>query len=141
MTTSFKMFRARGFRDKAMGYHDAVRTTSIRAKHKEEARIAEKQNRENTSALLELRDIEDELHTLKELFDKQTTAIHTMMVGYVRDDLKALTANGVSFLKQAAQKLEEYKHHVDKMIESVKSTRDDVSSVSVLLSLVTYMGV
>jgi len=124
-----------------MGYHDAVRTTSIRAKHKEEARIAEKQNRENTSALLELRDIEDELHTLKELFDKQTTAIHTMMVGYVRDDLKALTANGVSFLKQAAQKLEEYKHHVDKMIESVKSTRDDVSSVSVLLSLVTYMGV
>jgi hypothetical protein len=127
MTTSFKRFRARGFRDKATDYDDAIRTTNIRAKHKREGALAEKQNRENTSALLELRDIEDELHTLKELFDNQTMAIDLMMEGYGGDNLKGMTANGLSFLKQAAQKLEQYIHHVEKMIESVKATRDDVS--------------
>ena len=140
MTNSFKKFRARGFRDKATEYEDPVRTTSIRAKHKREGAAAEKQNRENTSALLELRDIEDELNTLKNLFDDQTVAIHLMMEGYGRDNIKGMTANGLSFLKQAAQKLEEYIHHVEKMIESVKATRDDVSFRHRLLSLHADLG-
>ena len=127
MTTSFKKFRAQGFRDKATDYDNAVRTTNIRAKHKLEGLRAEKQNRENTSALLELRDIEDELHTLKELFNKQTSAIGLMIENYRKIELQGLTANGLVFLKQAETKLQEYTHHVEKMIESVKSTRDDVS--------------
>jgi hypothetical protein len=128
MTTSFKRFRARGFRDKAIDYDDAVRTTNIRAKHKREGALAEKQNRENTSALLELRDIDDELHTLRSLFDKQLTAIQHMIWNYESEELRALTGNGLGFLRQAEQKLKEYIHHVDKMIESVKNTRDDVGS-------------
>lgn len=127
MTTSFKKFRAQGFRDKATDYDNAVRTTNIRAKHKLEGLRAEKQNRENTSALLELRDIEDELHTLKELFNKQTSAISLMIENYKQVGLHDLTANGLVFLKQAEAKLQEYTHHVEKMIDSVKSTRDDVS--------------
>jgi hypothetical protein len=133
MTNSFKKFRAQGFRDKATDYDNAVRTTNIRAKHKLEGLRAEKQNRENTSALLELRDIEDELHTLKELFNKQTSAIGLMIENYKKIELQGLTVNGLVFLKQAETKLQEYTHHAEKMIESVKSTRDDVSMLHVLL--------
>jgi len=127
MITSFKKFRAQGLRDKATDYDNAVRTTNIRAKHKLEGLRAEKQNWENTSALLELRDIEDELHTPKELFNKQTSAINLMIENYKKIELQGLTANGLGFLKQAETKLQEYTHHVEKMIESFKSTRDDVS--------------
>jgi hypothetical protein len=76
---------------------------------------------------LELRDIEDELHTLKELFNNQIVAIRLMIENYKKVELQGSTTNGLAFLKQAETKLLEYTHHVDKMIESVKSTRDDVS--------------
>ncbi len=127
MTTSFKKFRARGFRDKAIEYsNEVLRTTNIRAKHKREGEIAEKQNRENTSALLELRDIEDELNTLKELFTIQSKSIQLMKEGYQKDNLNGLTANGLFFLLDAEEHLTEYTKHTIKMIDSVKSTRDDV---------------
>ncbi|TVY80428.1 hypothetical protein LSUE1_G004753, partial [Lachnellula suecica] len=126
MTTSFKRFRARGFRDKATDYDDdAVRTTNIRAKHKREGALAEKQNRENTSALLELRDIEDELKTLETLFGTQKTAIEIMIKHYQSNDLRLFTGNALGFLLQANAKLDEYLHHTSKMIKSVQSTRDD----------------
>jgi hypothetical protein len=126
MTTSFKRFRARGFIDKATDYDDAVRTTNIRAKHKREGALAEKQNRENTSALLELRDIEDELKTLETLFGTQQTAINVMIAHYETNDLSTFTGNALGFLYQAKGKLDEYLHHASKMIKSVQSTRDDV---------------
>lgn len=81
MTTSFKSFRARRFQDKAED-NDDLRTSSIRAKHQLEGKIAEKQNRDNTSALLELRDIEDELNTLKTLFTSQMSEIKSMLDVY-----------------------------------------------------------
>ncbi|KAA8573793.1 hypothetical protein EYC84_005349 [Monilinia fructicola] len=80
MTTSFKSFRARRFQDKAED-NDDLRTSSIRAKHQLEGKIAEKQNRDNTSALLELRDIEDELNTLKTLFTSQMSEIKKTSTG------------------------------------------------------------
>lgn len=127
MTTSFKRFRAQGFRDKGADYDDdEVRTTSIRAKYKREGALAEKQNRENTSALLELRDIEDELKTLETLFITQQRAILTMIEHYQSNDLMRFTSNALGFLVQAKHKLDEYLHHADKMIKSVQSTRDDV---------------
>ncbi|KAH8674577.1 hypothetical protein BGZ60DRAFT_526534 [Tricladium varicosporioides] len=125
MTTSFKRFRARGFRDKAIDQDDSIRTTNIRAKHKREGAIAEKQNRENTSALLELRDIEDELKTLETLFTDQKKAIDAMIDAYKSNELAKHTTNGLPFLHQAATKLDEYKHQAAKMIDSVRSTRDD----------------
>lgn len=126
MTSSFKSFRARGFRDKANDTDD-LRTSSIRAKHHREGQIAEKQNRDNTSALLELRDIEDELKTLKTLFTSQMTEIREMLGVYEK---RNLTTNGLMFLKNAEDSLEEYTQHVERMIESVRSTRDDVCILS-----------
>lgn len=128
MATSFKSFRARGFRDKAEDIDD-LRTTSIRAKHRLEGQIAEKQNRDNTPALLELRDIEDELNTLKTLFTSQTTEIKNMLDAYEKE---RLATNGLMFLRSAEDYLEEYTQHVERMIESVRSTRDDVWPLSVV---------
>lgn len=128
MTTSFKRFRARGFRDKATDYDPAVRTTNIRAKHKREGALAEKQNRENTSALLELRDIEDELKTLQRLFGAQKAAINDMIERYKSWSSAGSMGNALGFLDQAIRKLDEYLLHTKKMIESVQSTRDDVCS-------------
>ncbi|TVY51935.1 hypothetical protein LCER1_G005850, partial [Lachnellula cervina] len=125
MTTSFKRFRARGFRDKATDYDPAVRTTNIRAKHKREGALAEKQNRENTSALLELRDIEDELKTLQRLFGAQKAAINDMIERYKSWSSAGSMGNALGFLDQAIRKLDEYLLHTKKMIESVQSTRDD----------------
>ncbi|TGO92257.1 hypothetical protein BPOR_0007g00410 [Botrytis porri] len=121
MTTSFKDFRARGFRAKADDNGD-LRTSSIRAKHALEGKIAEEQNRENTSALLELRDIEDELNTLKTLFNSQMSEIRIMSDVYAK---RNLTTNGLMFLRNAEEYLEEYTQHVEKMTENAKSTRDD----------------
>jgi len=136
MTTSFKRFRARGFRDKAIDYDDAVRTTYIRAKHKREGALAEKQNRENTSALLELRDIEDELKTLETLFTTQQNAIRVMIEHYESPEMMRSTANALQFLYQARTKLDEYLHHAGKMIKSVQSTRDDVRTLCPAVSLI-----
>ncbi|TGO71257.1 hypothetical protein BELL_0601g00060 [Botrytis elliptica] len=121
MTTSFKDFRARGFRAKADD-NDDLRTSSIRANHAREGKIAEEQNRENTSALLELRDIEDELNTLKTLFNSQMTEIRIMLDVYEK---RELTKNGLIFLRNAEEYLEEYTQHVEKMTENAKNTRDD----------------
>ncbi|KAH8593695.1 hypothetical protein B0O99DRAFT_515442 [Bisporella sp. PMI_857] len=125
MTNSFKKFRARGFRDKADEHDEHLRAHNIRAKHKREGELAEKQNRENTSALLELRDIEDELHTLEELFDAQRDEILTMIQIYKKEDLRDLTANGLLFLNQAEDYLSDYKRHVQRMIDDVRATRED----------------
>ncbi|TGO43329.1 hypothetical protein BHYA_0002g01340 [Botrytis hyacinthi] len=121
VTTSFKDFRARSFQAKADD-NDNLRTSSIRAKHALEDKIAEKQNRENTSALLELRDIEDELNTLKTLLSNQMTEIRIMLDVYAK---RELTMNGLIFLRNAEEYLEEYTQHVEKMMENAKNTRDD----------------
>jgi hypothetical protein len=132
MTNSFKRFRARGFRDKTTHHDDFLRAHNIRQMHKRESALAEKQNRENTSALLELRDIEDELHTLEELFESQKKVIELMIGYYEKEELRSLTTNGLVFLRQADDKLEEYIYQAQKMIEDVKATRDDVGFLSLV---------
>lgn len=83
MTSSLKRFRTTGFRTR-YGEDDELKlnSTSIRARHKREDEKAEKENRDNTSALLELRDIEDELSTLDHLFREQEEQINQMMTIY-----------------------------------------------------------
>ncbi|KAI7776077.1 hypothetical protein LA080_005851 [Diaporthe eres] len=83
MTSSLKRFRTTGFRNR-YGEEDEVKlnSSSIRARHKREDEKAEKENRDNTSALLELRDIEDELSTLSHLFGEQEEQINQMMAIY-----------------------------------------------------------
>ena len=98
---------------------------SIRARHKEEGRRAERENRNNTSALLELRDIEDELQILLHLFERQSKVIQSMLSIYTRPDIRDLTVNGRVFLGEALKRLGEYVHLTDEMIERVRGTRDD----------------
>lgn len=83
MTSSLKRFRTTGFRNR-YGEEDELKlnSSSIRARHKREDEKAEKENRDNTSALLELRDIEDELSTLDHLFQEQEKQINHMIYIY-----------------------------------------------------------
>lgn len=82
-TSSLKRFRNLGHRNRNSAEDDAdIKTSSIRARHKREDEMAERDNQDNTSALLELRDIEDELSTLKHLFEEQEVQIKRMLVIY-----------------------------------------------------------
>ena len=129
MTKSFKDFRLQGFRDKRMDYDSDHHGLSIKEKHKREGKLSEKQNRDDTSAMLELRDIDDELNTLKKLFKQQTETITQMQEIYLRQACPDL-ANGLSILSDAQEKLKEYTYQVDQMLESAKRTRDDVYMVT-----------
>ncbi|KYK60808.1 hypothetical protein DCS_01946 [Drechmeria coniospora] len=126
LTSSLKEFRKVGFRDKAFDYEPVEnKARSIRARHKEEGRRAEKENRDSTSALLELRDIEDELLTLLHLFERQSKVIASMNATYMRPELRELTVNGRAFLGEALKRLREYAHQADEMVQRVRATRDD----------------
>ncbi|RFU78220.1 ankyrin repeat [Trichoderma arundinaceum] len=126
LTTSLKEFRSEGFRDKAFDYEPVEnKARSIRQRHKEEGRRAEQENRDNTSALLELRDIEDELATLLGLFERQSKVISSMHTIYNRPEMRAHTVHGRGFLAEALKRLGEYIHTTEEMIRRVKNTRDE----------------
>ncbi|KAF4501482.1 hypothetical protein FAGAP_2317 [Fusarium agapanthi] len=126
LTSSLKIFRAEGFRDKASAYEPVEnKARSIRARHKAEGRRAEEDNRDNTSALLELRDIEDELLILVHLFERQSKVVSSMLSTYTRPELRGRTANGRLFLSEAIKKVSEYTHQAQEMIQRVRSTRND----------------
>ncbi|KAK5993889.1 Protein SERAC1-like protein [Cladobotryum mycophilum] len=126
LTSSLKEFRSEGFRDKAFDYEPVEnKARSIRARHKEEGRRAEQENRDNTSALLELRDIEDELQILLHLFERQSKVISSMHSIYNRPEMRDQTTHGRVFLAEALKRLSEYIHQADEMIRRVRSTRDD----------------
>lgn len=156
MTSSLKRFRTLGHKSKyGIDDDDDLKTSSIRARHKREDERAERENRDNTSALLELRDIEDELSTLKHLFEEQEEQINTMLAIYTNpgnsdasnsistihgswaDNPRAtssqptlltpppLTNNGRSFLHEALTRLKSYRTQAEDMIERVKKTRND----------------
>ena len=126
MTSSLKRFRIQGFRDKSLEYDEVeTKSTSIRARHKKEGERAERENRDNTSALLELRDIEDELGTLLRLFQEQEERIREMRHIYTLPENDMHTYNGIAFLVEASDRLQDYQKQTKEMIERVKSTRQD----------------
>ncbi|KAF5558410.1 hypothetical protein FMEXI_384 [Fusarium mexicanum] len=126
LTSSLKTFRAEGFRDKASAYEPVEnKARSIRARHKAEGRRSEEDNRDNTSALLELRDIEDELLILVHLFERQSKVVSSMLSTYTRPELRDRTTNGRLFLSEAIKKVSEYTHQAQEMIQRVRSTRND----------------
>lgn len=98
---------------------------SIRARHKAEGRRAEEENRDNTSALLELRDIEDELLILLHLFERQSKVVSSMLSTFARPEIRERTANGRVFLSEALKRLSEYAHQAQEMIQRVRNTRND----------------
>lgn len=83
MTSSLKHFRTGGLRNRRAGEEDVeLNTSMIRARHREEDKREEEKNQDNASALLELRDIEDELCTLKSLFGEQEQQVNVMLKIY-----------------------------------------------------------
>jgi hypothetical protein len=129
MTGSFRRFRMQTFKD-AVGDPDnenpgEKRSESIRKRHKRELAMAEQENRENTSALLELRDMEDELKTLLRLFNDQQTVVQNMKDIFQGDDLRHLTRNALNFLNEALTRLVEYKAQTQGMLTRVDTTRND----------------
>ncbi|KAI9782817.1 MAG: hypothetical protein M1839_004568 [Geoglossum umbratile] len=125
MTKSFKDFRLQGFRDKRFDYDSDNHKIGIKERHKREAKVSEKQNRDDTSAMLELRDIDDELNTLEKLFKQQTETIHQMKDIYRKSNYALLSGHGLTILNEALEKLKEYSDQVKQMIESANRTRKD----------------
>lgn len=83
MTSSLKGFRTAGLRNRHVDGSDVeLNTSTIRKRHRKEDERDEEENQDNTSALLELRDIEDELSTLKSLFGEQEQQVNVMLKIY-----------------------------------------------------------
>lgn len=130
MTSNLKSFRMQTFRDVDEDSDDQPEdntAASIKKRHKREIARAERENRENTSAMLELRDMEDELRTLNKLFDTQHDMISQMFKIYSGEGQNDLTYYGQRYLQEALSKLAEYKTQTTEMIDRVISTRGDVS--------------
>ena len=122
MTSSLKDFRTQHLRPPPALTSPDTKPRSAHARHAHEAEIAAHENRDSTSALLELRDIEDELATLLSLFDKQEKMLNTMR-GLYRRHARAET--GASYIAEALGRLVEYKQRTAEMIRRVRATRDD----------------
>lgn len=122
MTSSLKDFRTQHLRPPPPPPSPDTKPHSARDRHTHEADMAAHENRDSTSALLELRDIEDELATLLSLFDKQEKMLNTMR-GLYRRHARAET--GASYIGEALGRLAEYKQRTAEMIRRVRATRDD----------------
>lgn len=124
--------------------YNYLTTSSLRAQHKLEDERAEMENWGNTSALLELQDIEEELITLRHLFDDQEKHIRTMLDIYSHDEhsdatttsvtdlltgrvptLASLSCNGQFFLQEALAKLKSYRAQVEDILGPLQKTRHD----------------
>lgn len=130
MTSNLKSFRMQTFKDvddDSDSQPEDNTAASIKKRHKREIARAERENRENTSAMLELRDMEDELKTLQKLFETQTDMINRMLEIYRSEGLQDITHHGQGYLQEALSKLVEYKTQTTEMIDRVGSTRGDVS--------------
>ncbi|KAI1206894.1 uncharacterized protein F4807DRAFT_437611 [Annulohypoxylon truncatum] len=129
MTLSLKRFRMQTFRDKAQESDsdepEDFRKESIKQRHKRELERAERENREHTSVLLELRDMDDELTTMKNLFLEQEDTIRLMKEQYEKPELLGYTENGRGFLDEALRRLQDYHKTVHDMIQRVDATKKD----------------
>jgi hypothetical protein len=125
MTISFKYFRAKGFRATADEEDTREDASSMKKRHKLEGRQFQEQIRDNVSALLELRDIGDELGTLKKLFEQQQESLEHMLTYYERCGHGK--TNGCLFLHEAQLKLKDYLHQIHQMMDSADRTKNDVS--------------
>ena len=89
MTRSYKTFRREGFSVRPDEYDRNKDGEPMTPDQKQQRdRDVEEQSKEDFSSLLELRDIMDELSTLKKLFDEQAETLASMTKHY--DDPKML---------------------------------------------------
>jgi len=137
MTTSLRQFRTQTYRDLVSNLSSSLSdsdldddgpsetTKSIKRRYKHELERAQRENRENTSALLELRDMEDELATLSRLFESQEVVIRSMLATFASASLAPVTRHGQAYLSLALRRLEGYKGTTAEMAKRVDATRRD----------------
>ena len=80
-------------------------------------------NRKDLDALLELRDIEDELNTIDRLIKEQQACVTEMESQYGPLALEAKGINGLEFLHDAAQFLKDHLDQVDGMLKSARAAQ------------------
>lgn len=105
-------------------------------------------NRDDLTALLELRDIEDELKTLDKVFSEQVTVIDQMLSAYKKIDQyneqqlssrvspeeyrrlrdSVLHLNSISWLHNARARVEKYQSQTENMRNSCISVQESVGS-------------
>lgn len=79
------------------------------------------------NALLELRDIDDELGILDKLFNEQLAVLKKMMPIYNNiDKRKSRQSNGAMWLKDAASQVENYQSQVSAMRASCSASQEAV---------------
>ncbi|KAF1987167.1 hypothetical protein K402DRAFT_420401 [Aulographum hederae CBS 113979] len=111
-TASFKHFRNSQLERDNMDDEEAVRET-----------LKHLHSRDDLTALLELRDIEDELSTLKKLFDEQTSVLNQIIDCFKsipRDD----PTTSIERLKYAKLQVAKYKEQVEEMQKSCRMAQD-----------------
>ncbi|KAI0398943.1 hypothetical protein F4802DRAFT_591488 [Xylaria palmicola] len=137
MTSSLKKFRMQSqskiHDDSDSDDPDDNRTVAIKKRHQRELERAERQNRDNTSAVLELRDMEDELHTLLNLFTEQQDTIRSMEKCYEKPELHEKTECGREYLKEALRRLEDYGKQAHDMLTRVDATRKDYEKLQEMI--------
>jgi hypothetical protein len=84
-----------------------------------------KENREDLSALLELRDIMDELGTIMKLLEQQTTTVKTM-ARYFED-----RGYGKAFVEATLARLDEYHNQVQEMRDNTILAQKAVSTFDI----------
>lgn len=79
--------------------------------------------------LLELRDVEDELSTIKKLFVEQKHMISDMIKQYTQEvNKRGKGLHGTALLREADNLLSTYEEQVDAMIKSSKVAQEAVRS-------------
>ncbi|KAI1819347.1 hypothetical protein F4861DRAFT_546930 [Xylaria intraflava] len=135
MTSCLKEFRMQSYSkvydDSDSDDPDDSGSRAIKRRYQRELERAERQNRENTSALLELRDMEDELHTLLHLFAMQQDTIQSMERDNKSD--QSFTEFGRGYLKEALQRLDEYEKQASDMLARVDFTRKDFEKLQEMI--------
>ncbi|TGJ80423.1 hypothetical protein E0Z10_g8343 [Xylaria hypoxylon] len=137
MTSSLKHFRMESYNkthdDSDTDDLENNTSEAIKKRHNREIERAERQNREITSAVLELRDMEDELHTFLNLFTEQQDTIKSMKWSYEKSELQALTGCGRGYLREALQRLEEYEKQSRDMLNRVDASRKDYEKLQEMI--------
>ncbi|KAL8829774.1 MAG: hypothetical protein Q9191_001822 [Dirinaria sp. TL-2023a] len=151
MTRSYKSFRKEGFSVRPDAYYRKQNGEPMTTGEKQEKDLSvERQSKEDFSSLLELRDISDELHTIKKLFQEQRDALVDMAVHYLdaegtgekqnaEQDRKIFiqrareaqkhSANGLDNLVKAERSLNSFERSVSDMIESAENTEKAYSNL------------
>lgn len=130
MASSLKRFGMSAFSsERNLHSMEAMESMSIRDRHRREVEQAREESRNSTSTLLELRDVEDELKSLLNLFNEQQNLVKNMLeiseAKKNEDTASSLTSNGKIFLNEALEKLKAYRSQAQDMIDRVqKALRD-----------------